>query len=198
MQINYCPRCGKKLENQIVAYRERLVCLKTEAAGCGFVDFGRYSLGAGGVALISRPDGETGVLLIQRGEEPNKGGWTIPGGFVEFDETADVAVVREIKEETGLDCTVLGLIGYRNRADPGDNTSYVVFLLEVTGGSLVTEPSEEIAQAGFYTIAEMEQIERLAPLSFELAKAAILGDITLLTPVQVRGIFGRPPFTLFK
>jgi ADP-ribose pyrophosphatase YjhB (NUDIX family) len=197
MQMNYCPRCGNKLTIQLVIYRQRPVCVK-DLGGCGFVDFGRYSLGVGGLVLETRANGEKAALLIQRGEEPNKGGWTIPGGFVEFDETADLAVVREVYEETGLHCQVLGLIGYRNRADPGDNTSYVTFLLDVIGGSLMNEPNDEIAHAGFYSIAEMERIERLAPLSFELAKAAILGDVKLLAPVQVRGIFGRPPFTLFK
>jgi ADP-ribose pyrophosphatase YjhB (NUDIX family) len=197
MQMNYCPRCGKKLVTYVVAYRERPVCVKDEG-GCGFTDFGRYSLGTGGLILETRADGEKAILLIQRGEEPNKGGWTIPGGFVEFDETVDVAVVREIQEETGLECEVVGLVAYRNRADPGDNTSYVVFLLKVVGGKLVDDPNDEIAHAGFYSLAEMEQIERLAPLSFELAKSAILGNLKLFTPHQIRGIAGRAPFTLFK
>ena len=43
------------------------------------------------------------IALIKRGNEPSKGKWTIPGGLVELAESPEQAVVREAKEETGLD-----------------------------------------------------------------------------------------------
>jgi ADP-ribose pyrophosphatase YjhB (NUDIX family) len=43
------------------------------------------------------------IALIKRGNEPSKGKWTIPGGLVELAESPEVAVMREAKEETGLD-----------------------------------------------------------------------------------------------
>jgi ADP-ribose pyrophosphatase YjhB (NUDIX family) len=194
--MNFCPNCGRKLILQEIAARPRPICDKT-AEGCGYIDFGHYSLGVGGLVLDTNANGEPRVLLIQRNEEPNKGGWTIPGGYVEFDETVDQAVVREVEEETGLRCEMQGLVGYRNRADLNDNTSYVVFLLQAVGGALKTEPNLEIAQVGFYTLAEMQQIERLAPLSFELARYAIEKRLHFFQPVSVAGLNGRPPFTLF-
>lgn len=42
------------------------------------------------------------VLLIQRGEDPFKGKWAFPGGFMHMDETADICAYRELQEETGL------------------------------------------------------------------------------------------------
>ena len=105
--------------------------------------------------------------------------------------------MREVAEETGLECELQGLVGYRNRADPHENTSYVVFLLKAVGGQLITEPNAEIAAAGFFTLAQMEQMTRLAPLSFELARAALDNRLQLFQPTQVRGLSGRPPFTLF-
>jgi mutator protein MutT len=52
-------------------------------------------------AVLLRSDGA--VLLIQRGKPPAEGTWTLPGGKVEPGEDAHAAVVREVREETGLD-----------------------------------------------------------------------------------------------
>ena len=52
--------------------------------------------------LFSQVDGRWKVLLIERGFEPYKGCWAFPGGFLEEGETAEVGVLRELKEETGL------------------------------------------------------------------------------------------------
>jgi 8-oxo-dGTP diphosphatase len=46
------------------------------------------------------------VLLIQRGHEPLKGAWTLPGGVVELGETLDAALAREVLEETGMSVEV--------------------------------------------------------------------------------------------
>jgi ADP-ribose pyrophosphatase YjhB (NUDIX family) len=137
------------------------------------------------------------ILLIQRNQEPNRGYWTLPGGFVESNETADVAVVREVREETGLHCAVVGLIGFRNRPDPDVNTSYVVFLLRVIGGELIQGPTDEIMHSGFYTLAQVQTMDRLTPLSRELAIAALTDRLCILHAVSVPGGQGRPPVTLF-
>ena len=47
------------------------------------------------------------VLLIQRGRPPFRGQYALPGGFVNPDESVDDAAVRELKEETGVDCGCL-------------------------------------------------------------------------------------------
>ncbi len=194
--MKFCPKCGRPLALRLIEYRERPGCDRAEG-GCGFIDFGRYTLGAGGLVVQTDETGRRQALLIQRGEEPNRGGWTIPGGFVEFDETAQVGVVREVEEETGLHCEVLGLAGYRNRTDPGDNTSYLVFLLQATGGQLRAEPIPEIMQARFFSLEELEKLDHLAPLSFEFARAAIEAEIRPLQARTVSGLAGRPSFTVF-
>lgn len=53
--------------------------------------------------LFTVKDGKLCVLLIQRGAHPFKGSWALPGGFVDINESADAAAVRELSEETGVD-----------------------------------------------------------------------------------------------
>ena len=51
------------------------------------------------------------LLMVQRGQEPGKGLWSLPGGRVEFGEHLDEALAREVKEETGIDVTPQALVG---------------------------------------------------------------------------------------
>ena len=51
------------------------------------------------------------LLLVQRGSDPHRGHWTLPGGRVEPGETPEQAVVRELREETGLDVTARAVVG---------------------------------------------------------------------------------------
>jgi len=51
------------------------------------------------------------VLMIRRGNEPGAGQWSIPGGKQEFGETSIDAAVREVREETGIVCDIVGLVG---------------------------------------------------------------------------------------
>ena len=54
------------------------------------------------IAIFMPKDGDYSILLIQRLEEPFKGLYALPGGFMEIDETLEEAAMRELKEETGV------------------------------------------------------------------------------------------------
>ena len=68
-------------------------------------EYPKYAIvGVGAIVLD-----EDRILLVKRGSEPGKGLWSIPGGVVEAGESLRSAVLRELKEETGIEGTVEGL-----------------------------------------------------------------------------------------
>jgi ADP-ribose pyrophosphatase YjhB (NUDIX family) len=81
------------------------------------------------------------VLLVQRGREPMKGRWTIAGGLIEIGEMLSEAVVRETREETGLEVEPVELIELLDRIHREDGRvryHYVIadYLCRVVGGTL--------------------------------------------------------------
>lgn len=81
------------------------------------------------------------VLLVQRGREPLKGQWSLPGGLLEVGESLEAAVVREVEEETGLKVRLVELIELLDRIHREDGRvryHYVIadYLCSVTGGEL--------------------------------------------------------------
>lgn len=61
--------------------------------------------------LFAEREGEIFVLLIRRGNEPYKGCWAFPGGFLNMDETVARCAERELEEETGIKLTGMQLVG---------------------------------------------------------------------------------------
>ncbi|HEY2467383.1 MAG TPA: NUDIX hydrolase [Terracidiphilus sp.] len=85
------------------------------------------------------------VLLVQRGREPSKGKWSLPGGVLELGESLTEGVVREVKEETGLEVVAVELIELIDRivkqpASEGGGIRYhyviVDYLCRVVGGEM--------------------------------------------------------------
>jgi len=87
----------------------------------------RPILGVG--ALIFRDDC---ILLAERGKEPLKGYWSLPGGVVEVGETLDQAIRREVREETGLEVEVVEVLEIFERImrDSEDRPEYHYVLID--------------------------------------------------------------------
>ncbi|EON74334.1 MutT/NUDIX family protein [Lysinibacillus sphaericus OT4b.31] len=84
------------------------------------MDRGKVWLGVAGVTVNALGQ----WLVVKKAYSGLQGRWSLPAGFVNAGETIDEAVVREIKEETGIDCVVSGLIGFRTgviREEISDN-----------------------------------------------------------------------------
>lgn len=94
-------------------------------------------VGVGAVVVHERR-----VLLVQRGTEPAKGRWSIPGGLIEVGELLSEAVTREVLEETGMHVEPIELIELIDRVHrDGDRVRYhyviADYLCRVTGGTLL-------------------------------------------------------------
>ncbi|MED1468774.1 NUDIX hydrolase [Bacillus salipaludis] len=97
-------------------------------------------------------------LVVKKRYGGLKGQWSLPAGFVNEGETADEAVIREVKEETGIDCAVKGLIGLRTgviKEEVSDNM--LMFLLEPKGGVQIIHQDSELYEARFMTPEELLQ-----------------------------------------
>lgn len=94
---------------------------------------GNPSLTVDGIVLLNHR-----LVLIRRKNPPFEGQHALPGGFVEYGETVENAVVREVQEETGLHTKVKQLVGVYSDPDrdPRGHTVTVVFELDVVGGEL--------------------------------------------------------------
>jgi ADP-ribose pyrophosphatase YjhB (NUDIX family) len=100
-----------------------------------------FTLGVTGVVV----DTERGVLLM-RNRLRESSGWELPGGFVDRDETLESALIREIRQETGLEIEVVGLLSTRiARPEHVD----VCYACRVTGGTFRIDNSEVLAARYF-------------------------------------------------
>lgn len=181
MTWTFCPECGQQLTEAEINGRVRSVC-----RSCQFIDFGLYTLGAGGI-VVKEDNGQRSVLLIQRNRSPGLHLWTIPGGYIEHDETVEYGIVREIREETGLDTEIIKLVGYRNYIERGKNDSYVIFLMRLVGGQLIETPIEEIAAIGFFTADDLETLANLSETSRYLALSGFRYEGRGFTSVPITG-----------
>lgn len=101
-QINFCPQCGKTLTTDIRGGKERPICPDTT---CGYVFWNNP---APVVAAIVERDGK--VILVRSHGWP-EGWYGLVTGFLEYKEMPETAVLREVKEELGLDAQMGGYIG---------------------------------------------------------------------------------------
>lgn len=97
-------------------------------------------------------DDQGRVLLIQRGKPPGQGLWTVPGGKLEGGESLADAVVREVREETGLDVTVGPLVEVVERIAEG---YHYVILDYLAFGAGEPRAGTDAADARFVTREEL-------------------------------------------
>ncbi len=104
------------------------------------------------------------VLLIQRGFEPFKGCWALPGGFMNMDETTEQCAIRELEEETGLKISDVQQIGAFSKIDrdPRGRTITVAYLA-IVDAPLEVKGLDDAAKAQWFPLST------LPPLAFDHA-----------------------------
>ncbi|MEW6469701.1 MAG: NUDIX hydrolase [Bacteroidota bacterium] len=115
---------------------------------------GRYNNRAVSIdAVIIQSDK---VLLIKRGKDPFKGHWALPGGFVEWDETTEDSVAREVLEETGLkveSCTLIGV--YSSPKRHPQQVINVAYTVQATGQPRAGDDALEFQWCSINTLPEL-------------------------------------------
>ena len=109
--------------------------------------------------IVITREAEPKVLLIQRGDQPFKGGWAFPGGFMNMDETTEQCAIRELEEETGLRVSKIQQIGAYSKVDrdPRGRTITVAYLAIVDEPVAVTG-QDDAAKAEWWPLSDLPHL----------------------------------------
>jgi ADP-ribose pyrophosphatase YjhB (NUDIX family) len=112
---------------------------------CSFVDWHNPAPAAGAVVIDNGK-----LLLVRRADEPRRGDWCVPAGFMEWDESPSECAVRELKEETGLDIQPGKILNvYSGSDDPRTNALLILYFGIIIGGQVKAgDDAAEVALFG--------------------------------------------------
>lgn len=155
-QVNFCPRCGIPIHLETKFGKVRPVC-----PACGWIYFADPKVAA---AVLVEQGGR--VLLVRRVNEPFRGLWTLPAGFVDAQEDPARAAARECEEETGLTVRVtrvLDVIAGREHERGADFV--IVYAAQVESGILTAGDDADDVQ--------WFDLLRLPPLAFKATRMVL-------------------------
>jgi len=126
--MKFCPKCASWLEDRTIEGKVRPAC-----TACDFIFYRDPKPVAG---LLAWKDGK--LLLIQRGNEPKRGLWSFPTGYMDIGDTAEETAIREAQEEANVEVQLEQLLGvYSNECRTIVLIVYVGTIVsgEPTGGA---------------------------------------------------------------
>jgi len=159
-EFNFCPRCATpvKQEHRFGAMRE--VCPQ-----CGWIHFVDPKVAA--AVLVVKDER---VLLVRRVNEPFRGRWTLPAGFVNGGEDPAEAAVRECLEETGLSVRVTRVFDIvAGREHPRGADFVIVYQAEVLSGEMQADDDADAV--------EWFDKNNLPPLAFRATQVILARDL---------------------
>jgi 8-oxo-dGTP diphosphatase len=118
------------------------------------------------IVVFGHDNGDTSILLIKRKNDPFKGQWALPGGFVEADETLMQSAIRELKEETGIELTDLEQVGVFDdpKRDPRKRVISIAHYTSVEKNKFVPKGADDAEDAKWFSL------DQLPSLAFDHAK----------------------------
>jgi ADP-ribose pyrophosphatase YjhB (NUDIX family) len=170
--FRFCPRCGAGLTRVQRFDRLRPVC-----PACGWIFFHDPKVAVAVVVLL---DGQ--LLLARRVNEPGRGYWSLPGGYMDAGEDPRQAASRECREETGLMVRVTRLLDLLARPADSQGAHLILYFEgEMEGGAL--QAGDDADMVGFFPLAD------LPPLAFETPQRIL--DMVQAAPGRANNFVGN-------
>lgn len=134
--------------------------------------------------LFSFKDNQLWVLLIERGNEPFKGKWAFPGGFLDMDETAEECAARELQEETAVNNIQLYELGCFSgvKRDPRTRVITISFIALAKMDKITPQAGDDAAKTSWFPLTDMPSLAFDQDLMLEkgiarLREKALLGPV---------------------
>jgi ADP-ribose pyrophosphatase YjhB (NUDIX family) len=156
----FCPICGEAIEKA----DERAEC-----GGCGYVAYANAVPGAEAVILDERGR----VLLGRRAFDPGKDLWDLPGGFLHEQELPIDALLREVREETGLDIEPVEFLGFW--LEPYDGRTVLCLAWIAHAGSGDARAADDLVELRWFAPGELPPPRELAFAHYPAVLSAAVG-----------------------
>jgi 8-oxo-dGTP diphosphatase len=154
--VNFCQVCGHAMIDRWAHGKMRRIC-----PACGFVHFDDPKVAV--VAFIER---DNRVLLVRRAMNPERGKWALPAGYVDYGEDPREAVIREVREETGLEVEITRLVSVEGGPGAVGASIVIVYAASVVNGA--ARPQDD-AEAVLWLSAS----DSLPELAFESTRTML-------------------------
>lgn len=160
-EIHFCARCGSR-----ITLIERFGRIRPVCPECNWVYFPDPKVAA---AVLVEQDNR--VLLVRRANDPERGLWTLPAGFVDAGEDPAQTAVRECLEETGLVIAIQGLLDIIPGQEHPRGAHFVIFYRgQIISGRPL--PGDDVDAVGFF------DRNALPPLAFRTTRV-VLGQLEM-------------------
>lgn len=156
--LTYCPICSHRLTEREEGGRIRPAC-----ENCGYV---HYVNPVPAVGILIEMDG--GIVLVRRGHPPHRDRWALPSGFIEADESAEQAAIREAAEETGLIVEIIEMAGV-NSFPEGPPVSGIIIFFRARPVGGILRAGDDAVEARVFAPADMP------PLPFRTHREVMAG-----------------------